>query len=176
MLSHSVVSNSLQPHGLYPTRLLCPSDFPGKNTGVGCHFFLQGIFPTQESNPCLLCLLHWHVGSLPLSHLVSPFCNLIHFTWCRVEKKGIELALMALSLPTAYRFWVCLEEEQVGISFVDRALRWGGSLQGVPSLLKFFLMHGSLWRKWELRRPCVLCCFSAYKFFYDEHFICPVWH
>ena len=35
--SHSVVSNSLRPHGLQPTRLLCPWDFPGKNTGVGCH-------------------------------------------------------------------------------------------------------------------------------------------
>ena len=37
-----------------------------KNTGVGCHFLLQGIFQTQGSNPCLLCLLHWQVGSLPL--------------------------------------------------------------------------------------------------------------
>ena len=35
-------------------RLLCPWDFPGKNTGVGCHALLQGIFPTQGSNPCLL--------------------------------------------------------------------------------------------------------------------------
>ena len=48
---HSVVSNSLRPHGQYPTRLCCPWDFPGKNTGVGCHFFLQGIFPTQGLNP-----------------------------------------------------------------------------------------------------------------------------
>ena len=31
----------------------------------GCHAFLQGIFPIQGLNPCLLCLLHWHVGSLP---------------------------------------------------------------------------------------------------------------
>ena len=46
----SVVSDSLQPHELQPTRLLCPWDFPGKNTGVGCHFLLQGIFPTQGSN------------------------------------------------------------------------------------------------------------------------------
>ena len=36
----SVVSDSLWPHGLYPTRLLCPWDFPGKNTGVGSHFLL----------------------------------------------------------------------------------------------------------------------------------------
>ena len=45
------------------------SDSPGKNTGVGCHAFLQGIFPTQGSNPLLLCLLHWQVGSLPLAPL-----------------------------------------------------------------------------------------------------------
>ena len=40
----------LQPHGLKPTRLLCPWDFPGKNTGVGWHFLLQGFFPTQGWN------------------------------------------------------------------------------------------------------------------------------
>ena len=33
---------------------------------MGCHFLLQGIFPTQGSNPCLLCLLHWQAGSLPI--------------------------------------------------------------------------------------------------------------
>ena len=44
----------LQPHGLWPTWLLCPWDFPGKNTGVGCHFLLQGIFLTQGLNPHLL--------------------------------------------------------------------------------------------------------------------------
>ena len=48
--SHSVMSDSLWPHELQPTRLLHPWDFPGKSTGVGCHFFLQGIFLTQESN------------------------------------------------------------------------------------------------------------------------------
>ena len=53
-VSRSVVSNSLWPHGLQPTRLLCPWDFPGKYTGVGCHFLLQGIFPTQGLNPGLL--------------------------------------------------------------------------------------------------------------------------
>ena len=35
-------------------RLLCPWSFPGKSAGVGCHFLLQGIFPTQGSNPGLL--------------------------------------------------------------------------------------------------------------------------
>ena len=46
-------------------RLLCPWNFPGKNTGVGCRFLLQGIFLTQRSN---LNLLRWQVDSLPLSH------------------------------------------------------------------------------------------------------------
>ena len=62
MLSYSVASDSLQLHGLYPM-LLCPWDFPGKNTGVGCHFLLQGIVPTQGSNLHLLCLLHWQTDS-----------------------------------------------------------------------------------------------------------------
>ena len=52
--SRSVMSDSLQPHGLQPTRLLHPWSFLGKSTGVGCHFLLQGIFPTWGSNPSLL--------------------------------------------------------------------------------------------------------------------------
>ena len=57
---------------LQPARLLCPWNFPGKNTGVGCHFFLEGISPTQGSNLHLLPLLHWQADSLPLSHWGSP--------------------------------------------------------------------------------------------------------
>ena len=65
----SVVSNSVRPHRRQPTRLLCPWDFPGKNTGVGCLSLLQGIFPTQGSNPHIL---YWQSGSLPLSCQESP--------------------------------------------------------------------------------------------------------
>ena len=49
------MSKSLRPHGLYPTRLLCPWNSPGKNTGVGCYALLQETFLTQGSN---LELLH----------------------------------------------------------------------------------------------------------------------
>ena len=52
----SFVSNSLQPHGLKLVRFLCPWDSPGKNTGVGCHSLLQGIFPSPGSNTRLLVL------------------------------------------------------------------------------------------------------------------------
>ena len=62
----SVVSDSLWPHGVKPARLLCLWDFPGKNTGIRCHFLLQGTFLTQGLNTHLL---HWQADSLPL---VSP--------------------------------------------------------------------------------------------------------
>ena len=45
---------TLRSYGLWPTRLLCLWDCPGKNTGVGCHGLLQGIFPTQGWNLCFL--------------------------------------------------------------------------------------------------------------------------
>ena len=73
LLSMLVLCDSLWAHGLLPARLLHPWDFPGKNTGVGCHFLLQGIFLTQGSNTYLLHLLHWQADSLPLSHLGSPW-------------------------------------------------------------------------------------------------------
>ena len=64
-LQESGLPDSLQPHGRQPIRLLSPWDFPGKDTGVGCHFLLLGIFPTQGLNPglphyrqTLCCLSH----------------------------------------------------------------------------------------------------------------------
>ena len=55
----------LGPHGLQPTTLLCPQDFPGKNTGVDCHFFLQGIVSSQGLHPHLLycrqIIYHWAI-------------------------------------------------------------------------------------------------------------------
>ena len=54
MLTCSAVSDSFQPHGLQPTRVLCPWNSPGKNPGVDCYSLLQRIFPTQGSNPGLL--------------------------------------------------------------------------------------------------------------------------
>ena len=56
--SHSVVSDSLRPHGLQPTRLLCPWDSPGKNIWVGCHFLLQGKWtPKRHIKRCSSLLI-----------------------------------------------------------------------------------------------------------------------
>ena len=56
--SGSVIPNSLKPFVLYPVRLLCSWNSPGKNTGVGSHSLLQEMFPTQGWNPGLLHYRH----------------------------------------------------------------------------------------------------------------------
>ena len=77
------MSDSLRPGGLWPTRLLCRWDSPGKNTGVGYNFLLHGIFLTHGSNPRLLHLLHWQACSLPLyRHLGSPSTLRTNHLYC----------------------------------------------------------------------------------------------
>ena len=67
-----LISNSLWPYGHnVPAWLFCPWNSSDKNTEVGCHALLLRIFPTQGSNPCLLCLLHWQ-GWRGFLTLVSP--------------------------------------------------------------------------------------------------------
>ena len=82
-----VMSSSQRPHGLQLAKLLCPWNFPGKNTGVGCHFLLQRIFQIQESSLCLLHLLHLEGGFLtncttretPFMSIMEPYN--FQFTW-----------------------------------------------------------------------------------------------
>ena len=78
--AQSLVFDSLQPRGLEPTRLLRPWDFPGKNTGVGCHFLLQGIFPTQ--------VLRARLGMLLWRPKEEKPCNIWISTW-QVSESGI---------------------------------------------------------------------------------------
>ena len=54
----NLLSNSLWPHGLYLTKVFCPWNSPGENTGMGCNFLLQGIFLTQGLNSGLLHCRH----------------------------------------------------------------------------------------------------------------------
>ena len=66
MCAHSVAQcPTLQPHGLWPARLLCPWSSLGKNPGVGSHTLLQGIFLTQGSNRTSPAL---QADPVPLSH------------------------------------------------------------------------------------------------------------
>ena len=68
----------LRPHGLQPARLLCPWDFPGKNTGVGFHALLQGIFPIQGSSLHLLhcsCIGRRFFTTEPPEKIWCDFCH-----------------------------------------------------------------------------------------------------
>ena len=64
------MSDSLRLYGLEPTGLLCPWDFPGKNTGVGCQALLQGIFPRIEPESLMTPALQ--VDSLPTESPGKP--------------------------------------------------------------------------------------------------------
>ena len=111
--ARTVMSNSLRPHGLQPSRLLCPWDFLGQNAGVGCHFLLQGTFLTQGSNLHLLYLLHWQADSLPLFHLREVYvCGgewhylLLTFAFPHIWRRNLApcTCLSLLSLSKRERF------------------------------------------------------------------------
>ena len=80
---HPDMSTLLWPHRLQPSRLLCPWDFPSKNTGVVSHFLFQGIQLTQGLNPHILCLLHYRQ---------------ILYHWATFWRCFLELVLYAVAL------------------------------------------------------------------------------
>ena len=104
-VSHSVLSNSSQFHGLLPTRLLCPWDSTGKNTGVGSHSLLQGIFPIQGSNP-------------GLAHCRQTLYHLNHQGTPNLSEKGVENVL------THAKSWL------IGKDF-DAGRDWGQEKKGM---------------------------------------------
>ena len=79
------LSNSLQPHGLWPARLLCPRDSPGKNTGVGAISSSRGsswprIEPPPLTFPALAAVLYHycHLGSLSQTTRNQILCNYVN--------------------------------------------------------------------------------------------------
>ena len=101
LFSRPVLSDSLRPHRRKPTRLLCPWDSPGKNTGVGCHSLLQRICLTQGLNlglpRCRQTLYH-------LSHQGSPSDSLIHsslhllFFWIEFNTSSAGMLVQKISV------------------------------------------------------------------------------
>ena len=97
-VSLSVIFNSLRPHGLQPSRLLCPWDSPGKNTGVGSHSLLQGIFPTQQ---LILGLLHCRWILYCLSQQGSCHSDLVF---------GSQLSVSLVWFGKFVNFVICVSE------------------------------------------------------------------
>ena len=144
VLSYSVMSNSLQPHGLYPTRLLCPWISPGKNTGAGCHFLLQGIFLTQGSNPYLWHLLHsrriiyhWATWEAPVKWC-APFT-----TTLRPKKEQVHLEPVNVILFGNRIFANIIKD------FLDKIIPSKG---GALNPMTFILRPD---RHTQVRKPCV---------------------
>ena len=81
-------------------RLLCPWDFPGKNTRMGYHFLLQGIFLTQRSN---LHLPHWQVDSLPLSHQGSPRHWFVYYYYSHATRHDLSFVTSLCTLHCKHR-------------------------------------------------------------------------
>ena len=107
----SVVSDTLRPSGLWPARLLCSWDSPGKNSGVGCHALLQGIFPTLGLN---LHLLPWQLVSLPLRHQGSLIPSMM------VDKWWFSISI----IPATFSNWHCTVRRSFPFFFVLSSLRF----------------------------------------------------
>ena len=106
----SVMSAFLQPPGLQPTRILCPLDFPDKNTVVGCHFLLQGIFLIQGLNQCLLHLLHctqilYHWTTREAPWLLT--CNFIHEKLGENSNPGTQESTNPTQRHTTQKYIIC---------------------------------------------------------------------
>ena len=149
VLSHSVVSDSVWPHGLSPARLLCPWGFSRQETGVGCHFLLQGIFPNQGSN---LGLLHCRQTLYPLSHQGIPS----KIFWLEVLMRRFTYWLKSIdfwnishmfSLHASYRQKLFVMEEGTSCFTATWSLNWFHNE-----------IHGFYWLGW----PKVSICPELY--------------
>ena len=109
--------NLCDPTDCSPPGSSVSGDSPDKNNGVGCHALLQGIFPTQESNPYFFCLLHWQASSLPLVPPGKPNGEqdplvISSLTSCEAHTLHFFNKRASLSLPTSSHFERGLEFEQ----------------------------------------------------------------
>ena len=125
----------MQCHGLKPAKHLCPWDSPGKNTGVGCHTLLQGIFLSQESNPHLL---HWQVDSLPLCHLESPRYHIYDDAKIAPETRRRELSNL-LEFPHKGRRYQLLLGDSLSEAHwgknAGRSWRWDSGTENVGVII-----------------------------------------
>ena len=125
VLSHFSHVRLFVTPGTVATRLLCPLSFPGKNTGVGCRFLLQGIFLTQRLNSPLLR----QADSLPQSHLGIPTYILL-VAKGRGKKEAIHKPKKKSA--RSFRQWFVLGGKTKGWS-LGSVCGWQAENEGKPS-------------------------------------------
>ena len=131
------MSNSLQHHGLQPARLLCPWNSPGKNTGVGSHSLLQGIFPTQGSNSilphCRQILYHLNYQGNLLEQIILFLLYLISYisTWMPRKRRSEAVVAWAWLAHTVCTSLQTKMQKSVFTTHCAASLHLGG----VPGLL-----------------------------------------
>ena len=121
------------------TRLLCPWDFPGKNTGVHCHFLLQGTEPTSLVSPA------WQVDSLPLSHLGSPnkHGQKAHGLINMDKTSGLQSAYFTLSVIfVVHKYKVRYSFRFTGFEHKIKSL--AGATNGKSSLMMIILFYSRI--------------------------------
>ena len=150
---------------------LCPWGFPGENTGVGCHFLLQGIFPTQWSNPRFLCLLHcrqilyhcatWKVKNM---HILVPACYVLYqyihvYIYIYIYMHWQDICLLSLCP------FILLNSQLWGDSWThiyDR-VPWGFLLEN----RSFAVMRESNFFLFPHCMPCMTCFINFGHFLFD---------
>ena len=117
------VVGTLRPRGPQPARLLCPQESPGETIGMGCHALLQGIFPTQGSNPRLLSLLHWQVCSLPLLPPGKPYIYIFFLLFFSIiVYYRILCCTVGPHCLSVLYITVCIRQSQIPNLFVPQTL------------------------------------------------------
>ena len=142
--SRSVVSDPQRPHGLQPTRLLHPWDFPGKSTGVGCHHLLQWLlfsFPILPPN--------WAVSSPHFSPLKSQ-AVISKDQICLSSVDFLEEALPIweiIFLSFGLQYWLNVKTESGLDSKVTAS---GGGMEGSPKAFKYSFGPEFSRKKWRI--------------------------
>ena len=147
-ISRSVVSDSLQPHGLQPARFLCPWNSLGKNTGVGNHSLLQGNLPNPGIEP----------GSLPLQADSLPSERPGKPLYAEASPLSLPLSVSLLSkVRREKRVWTV---QKVVLSNTCAVFPWRGGgclLHGDVGCAIHFdfgaILHLSPWAKVSLEPP-----------------------
>ena len=190
------MSDSLRPHGLWPTRLLCPWNSPGKNTGVGSHSLLQGTFPTPGLN---LGLLHCRQILYRLSQPGSPrvTCRRPHEVTqlCRTLCDPKDCSLPGSSVHAIFQAivleWIAISfstgssppRDQTQVScIVDRCFTIWGTREVWYRRRTLYIFQYTLWSFFG-RQLCLLqivsiLCISfkhLYFSFFFITFVCILW-